>query len=88
METEHFGTATQVEVGALLVGRINNRHGAGSIRRGEEKGRFLYGGSTIVVLLEKDRADVDEAFFKATASGTETPVVMGQVLGRANMPNA
>ena len=87
METEHFGTVTQVEVGALLVGRIDNRQSAGLIRRGEEKGRFLYGGSTIVVLLEKDRAVVDEAFFDATANGTETSVVMGQVLGRAN-PNA
>ena len=89
METEHFGTVTQVEVGALLVGRIDNRHSTGSIRRGEEKGRFLYGGSTIVVLLEKDRAIVDKSYFDVTANGTETPVVMGQILGRAKkMPNA
>ena len=86
METAHFGTVAQVEIGALLVGRIDNREGAGSIRRGAEKGRFLYGGSTVVLLLEKDRVSVDEALFTATLNGIETPVVMGQVLGRAVSP--
>ena len=86
METAHFGTVAQIEVGALLVGRIDNHDGAGSIRRGEEKGRFLYGGSTVVLLLEKDRVSVDEALFTAAANGIETPVVMGQVLGRAVSP--
>lgn len=86
METAHFGTVAQIEIGALLVGRIDNRDGAGPIRRGEEKGRFLYGGSTVVLLLEKDRVSFDEALFNATANGIETPVVLGQVLGRAVSP--
>ena len=83
MDTVHFGTVAQVEVGALLVGRIDNHQGAGPICRGGEKGRFLFGGSTVVVLLEEDRVDVDEALFSATANGIETPVVMGQPLGHA-----
>ena len=86
METAHFGTVAQIEIGALLVGRIDNREGAGPIRRGEEKGRFLYGGSTVVLLLEKDRVSFDEALFTATANGIETPVVLGPVLGRAVSP--
>ena len=86
METAHFGTVAQIEIGALLVGRIDNREGAGPIRRGEEKGRFLYGGSTVVLLLEKDRVSFDEALFTATANGIETPVVLGQVLGCAVSP--
>ncbi|MCR5577425.1 MAG: phosphatidylserine decarboxylase [Oscillospiraceae bacterium] len=86
METAHFGSVAQVEVGALLVGRIDNRQGAGPMRRGEEKGRFLYGGSTVVLLLEKDRVRVNDALFEATARGIETPVLMGQVLGHALSP--
>ena len=86
METVHFGTVAQVEVGALLVGRIDNRQGAGPITRGAEKGRFLFGGSTVVLLLEKDRVNVDGALFAATENGIETPVVLGQVLGRAVAP--
>ncbi len=83
METERFGTVCQIEVGALLVGKIVNLHGAGPIRRGTEKGRFLYGGSTVILLLEKGRVQLDEGLLTASAEGREIPVRMGQPLGRA-----
>ncbi len=83
METARFGTVTQIEVGALLVGRIANRPDLRSFVRGEEKGRFLYGGSTVIVLLEKDRVELPEALFAQSAQGLELPVRMGQPLGRA-----
>ena len=54
MSTENFGDVTQVEIGALLVGKIKNQHGKCDVRRGDEKGMFLYGGSTVVLLLEKN----------------------------------
>lgn len=80
MHTDHFGDVTQIEVGAMLVGKIANLHGAGTIRRGAEKGMFLYGGSTIIVLLEKGRVDIPQACFAATENGMEIPVQMGQRL--------
>ena len=40
MKTKHFGDALQMEVGALMVGKIVNHDGAGSMRRGIEKGYF------------------------------------------------
>ena len=84
METEHFGPVAQVEVGAMLVGKIQNHKGPGmTFRRGEEKGRFLYGGSTVVVLLEKGHAALDEDLFENTARGLETPVRLGEALGHA-----
>ena len=84
METEHFGPVAQVEVGAMLVGKIRNHKGPGmTFRRGEEKGRFLYGGSTVVLLLEKGRAALDEDLFENTARGLETPVQLGEALGFA-----
>lgn len=84
METEHFGPVAQVEVGAMLVGKIRNHKGPGmTFRRGEEKGRFLYGGSTVVLLLEKGRAALDEDLFENTARGLETPVRLGEALGHA-----
>ena len=36
-----------------------------------------------MLLLEKDRVNVDEGLFAATENGIETPVVLGQVLGHA-----
>lgn len=81
MDTRHFGKVTQVEVGALLVGKIANHQQAGSFRKGEEKGMFLYGGSTIVLLLEKGKARVDEEFFENTDNSLETVVKIGERIG-------
>ena len=83
METQRFGTVAQIEVGAMLVGRIANLHGTGPIRRGAEKGRFLYGGSTIVVLMEKGRASLEPMFDEARNTGREIPVKLGQAIGHA-----
>lgn len=83
IETENFGSVVQMEVGAMLVGKICNRMGAGSVQRGEEKGNFAYGGSTIVLLLEKNRAELAEELFCATEQEMEVPVQMGQKIGAA-----
>ena len=84
METAHFGAVAQIEVGAMLVGKVLNYKGAGSpFRKGEEKGRFLYGGSTVILLLEKGRVKLNEELFENTAQGLETPVQMGEILGTA-----
>ncbi len=84
METAHIGAVAQIEVGAMLVGKVLNYKGAGfPFCKGEEKGRFLYGGSTVVLLLEKDRVELDEELFENTAQGLETPVQMGEILGKA-----
>ena len=80
METENFGTVTQIEVGAMLVGKIKNHHNNGEFSRGEEKGTFLYGGSTIVLLLEKDSANINPYYFSQTEKEVESPVKMGENL--------
>ena len=84
MQTQNFGDAVQIEVGALLVGKIKNHHAAHEFLRGEEKGTFLYGGSTIVLLLEKGRVSINQEFLDATKEDRETDVVLGQALGIAN----
>ena len=81
LHTEHFGDVLQMEVGAMLVGKIKNHHGASAFSRGDEKGMFLYGGSTIVLLLEKGAAKIDGRFFEATAQDEETDVRMGEAIG-------
>ncbi len=77
IDTDHFGLAAQIEIGAMLVGKIENHPPKASVQRGEEKGLFRYGGSTIVVLLGKGRATIDEVHM----TGAETPVMMGQRIG-------
>lgn len=81
--TEHFGPVVQVEVGALLVGKIHNYQGEGEIRRGMEKGRFEFGGSTIILLIQRGRVEMDPQFFGNTRDGYETKVRMGETIGQA-----
>lgn len=83
LETESFGRAVQMEVGAMLVGRIVNRHpGPGPVARGEEKGHFAYGGSTVLVLLRSGTAILREDILSASQRGEETPVKLGEAVGK------
>ena len=81
LRTEDFGDILMMEVGALLVGRIVNHHGAAQVRRGQEKGFFQFGGSTVVLLLEKDRAQIDGDILKNSMDGAETVVRFGERIG-------
>ena len=81
IDTDNFGTIAQIEVGALMIGKIKNYQKTGRVVRGSEKGMFLYGGSTIVVLLEKDKADIPEEYFKATENEVETRVKYRSKIG-------
>ena len=82
IKTKNFGILTQMEVGAMLVGKISNHEpGTAEVKRGEEKGTFLYGGSTIIVLVEKGKVRIDPQILEASAKGEETPVLYGQAVG-------
>ena len=81
MNTKNFGTIVQVEVGAMMVGRIVNNHSSGNYKRGEEKGKFEFGGSTIVLLVEKDKVVFDEEFMINTNNSSETYVLCGECIG-------
>ena len=83
LHTEAFGDVVMMEVGALLVGRIVNHHQAAAVRRGEEKGYFQFGGSTVVLLLEKERVCMDADILENTRCGRETVVRMGERIGCA-----
>ena len=80
--TDEFGKVIQMEVGALLVGRItNNKLTAGQmVAAGTEKGYFEYGGSTIVVLLQNGKILLDDKIIKAN-KGEEISVSYGERIG-------
>lgn len=81
LDTDNFGTAVMAEVGAMMVGRIVNDVKSGRFERGDEKGRFEFGGSTVVLLLQKDVAKLDDEFFANTALDRETVVKCGERIG-------
>lgn len=87
MYTENFGQIVQVEVGALLVGKIHNYRGECRIYKGEEKGRFEFGGSTIILLIQKDRVELDPVLLENTLDGYETIIKMGETIGKLYRKN-
>lgn len=80
LDTDHFGKVIYIEVGALLVGRIKN-NGALQFEKGQEKGYFEQGGSTIVLFFEKDKIKVDGDILEMSGNGIETKVKMGERIG-------
>lgn len=81
LHTENFGNVIHAEVGAMLVGKISNHHQKHKFSRGEEKGMFEYGGSTVVLIIPPDTVIPREDILKNTADGFETVVKMGEKIG-------
>ena len=78
LHTNSFGDITIMEVGALLVGKIVNHHGKASVKRGQEKGYFQFGGSTAVLLVEKDKIILDKDIEENSLANIETIVKFGE----------
>ena len=81
LHSDHFGDLVIMEVGATLVGRISNLHGACRVNRGEEKGRFDFGGSTMIVLVKPGILQVDEDILRNNSEGCETVIHYGERIG-------
>ncbi|MGX7243787.1 phosphatidylserine decarboxylase [Enterococcus quebecensis] len=81
IETKNFGKIAQIEVGALMVGKIKNLKDSGDCKRFEKKGWFEFGGSTVIVLFQKNQVTIDPEIWKNTANNQETIVKFGQVVG-------
>lgn len=81
IHTKYAGAIVQMEVGAMLVGKIVNRQSKIALR-GEEKGYFSYGGSTVIVFIKADKVAIDEDIMKHSQEQTETKVKYGEAVGR------
>lgn len=82
LKSEHFGTLLMMEVGALMVGKIENRPVMSHVRRGQEKGNFAFGGSTIIYMTQKDKVFPDMDILINSADGIETKVQIGSRIGK------
>ena len=76
LKTEKFGTVLMMEVGAMMVGKKSV-----SVKKGQEKGWFEFGGSTIILLLQHEKVRLDYDLIENTENGYETVVRMGERIG-------
>ena len=80
LKTKNFDEVIQIEIGALLVGRIIN-HNLNTFKKGEEKGYFAFGGSTIVLLFKENIITIDNDIIEKSKEGIETKVKLGEKIG-------
>ena len=81
LQTKNFDKVIQMEVGALMVGKIVNND-VHSFKRGEEKGYFLFGGSTIILLFKENVVEIDKDIMLNSQYGLETKIKLGEVIGK------
>ena len=87
LNTKNFGRVIHVEVGAMGVGKIVNNHEEYEFKKGEEKGYFEFGGSTIVLLIKKNIVTIDKDIMENSLEGIETIVKYGEGIGKTNFIN-
>ena len=79
LHTKNFGDVIEIEVGALMVGKIVNLKESNKFKRGEEKGYFKFGASTIVLLINDVK--IDDDILENSKNGIETIVKLGEKIG-------
>lgn len=81
--SKNFGDVIYVEVGATCVGSIIQTYKPNtSIIKGEEKGYFKFGGSTLILFFEKDKIKLDKDILEQSKLSCEVKVFMGEPIGR------
>lgn len=84
LKTEEFGEVAYLEIGATSVGSIHETYKPGIYYpKGAEKGFFSFGGSSLILLFERGRIQLDEDLLQATREGYEIKCLMGQSMGRS-----
>ena len=79
LKCKNLGNICYIEVGALMVGKICNEKKE-IFKKGEEKGHFEFGGSTIIVLINSD-VKFNKKIIENSKKEIETIVKMGQNIG-------
>lgn len=83
IENPVFGKVIMSEVGATMVGSMVQTYSGKTVEKGQEKGYFKFGGSTVVLLFEKNKIKMDDDLVKNSLNGFETEVKQGEKIGMA-----
>lgn len=82
LNTKDKGDIIIVPVGATMVGGIIETYQPNqALKKGDEMGYFTFGGSTIVLLVDKDKLKIDADILENTKNRIETFVKMGEKIG-------
>ncbi len=77
-----FGDFWLVDVGAFGVGTIVQTFAGAQHAKGDEKGYFKFGGSTVIFIASADAVTFDADLVRNSSEGLETRVLCGETIGR------
>ncbi len=81
LKTADAGDILLCEIGATMGGSITQSYLPDTeVLKGDEKGWFSFGGSTVIVFFEQERVKVDTDIIENTRKGYETTIRMGEKL--------
>ena len=81
-KTDNFDDIIYVEIGATFVGSIIQNYEPNiKVEKGEEKGYFKFGGSTVILLLKEGIINLDKDIKTQSKLGIETAVHLGEKIG-------
>lgn len=81
-ESENFGDIIYIDVGATCVGSIVQTYTPNTeVHRGDEKGYFKFGGSTVIMLFKENAVKIDEDIVKKSREGIESLINVGDSIG-------
>lgn len=81
LRTREFGDVIYSEVAATMVGSMIDTYEDQNVIKGEEKGYFKFGGSTIILILQTDSIQVDADLVQNSQNYFETEIKMGAQIG-------
>ena len=78
-----FDSLIIAEVGATMVGSIVQTYHSRHVEKGQEKGFFKFGGSTVVLFFKPNTIQIDSDLLHHSAQHIETAVKMGEHIATA-----
>jgi phosphatidylserine decarboxylase len=89
IETEEFGLVMLVAVGAIMVGSIVIEKDEGKfVEKGALNGYFKFGGSTVLVLFQKNRIKFRQELLNNSKDNLESLIKCGAYIGSATRATA
>ncbi|MDP5169976.1 MAG: archaetidylserine decarboxylase [Bacteroidia bacterium] len=83
LASRQYGDVIVSPVGATMVGTIVETYKPNAeVKKGEEMGYFAFGGSSVLMLINKSKITIDADLLENTRNGMETAVLMGETIGQ------
>lgn len=83
LDSPEYGKIALVPIGATMVGSIIETYDPNQeLLKGDEMGYFAFGGSTVVILFDKNKIKIDPDLIENTKNKMETFVKMGEKIGQ------